>query len=94
MWTLVIVIVLLFILFGDSIEGYGGTGALIQLTAKGPQDSHLTGTDTDKYWAYPWSPYYYGWGWRPQFLWNNSTRFRNYPLYGGLWPQFYHPYYY
>lgn len=59
-----------------SVEPFGG--ALLQLVAKGPQDSYLT-TDTDKYVPEYYLPY-------REFIWNNPTRipYNWYPYY--LWP--------
>ena len=65
---ILIVIAYLFLTNDKQIEGIG-TGALIQLYAKGPQDTYLSG-DAAKYWPY-WGPYYY-YGWRP--FWQ-PTRF-------------------
>jgi len=72
-------------------EGFGSSdgGALIQLYAKGPQDTYLTG-DTEKYIPeYLYGIYPYGY-----YLWNIPTRYQSeyYPRYhtvsqfGNLYP--------
>lgn len=75
---LLFIIVLAVVLFtsSDKKEGYN-QGALIQLFAKGPQDTYLTG-DAWKYIP----PFYYNY-WGP---WNIPTRFGNMNYY------YYRPY--
>ena len=65
---IIFVIVLAIVLFTSKgqNEGYS-QAALLQLYAKGPQDTYLTG-DAWKYIP----PYYYNYGWGP---FNMSTRF-------------------
>lgn len=61
MQTFIIIILLLvgFILFNDMKKEHQ-TGALIQLHAKGPQDTYLTGDAWRHLYYYPfYSPYYY-----------------------------------
>lgn len=50
----VAVLVALILSCGKEHFGSSDGGALIQLTAKGPQDLYLTG-DTEKYWLFPWN---------------------------------------
>lgn len=78
---LIIVTICLFLfinnlVFVDQLEGYNG--ALLQLVAKGPQDTYLTG-DAWKYIP----PYYYGLGGYP---WYNATRLGKY--YGYYYPKY------
>lgn len=63
-------------------------GALIQLMAKGPQDTYLTG-DAEKWMRY-YYPYSYGF---TNFVWNNPTRYPYYPRYSGLYPHHARPYF-
>ena len=68
--TLVVIIIVALILYLFNIEKeHYGEGALIQLMAKGPQDTYLTG-DAWKYIP----PYYYGYY---EYPWLIPTR---YPL--------------
>lgn len=73
------------------IEGFA-SGSLIQLTAKGPQDTYLT-SDAEKYMRYYYGPYY------NEFIWNNGTRIPRYNYgYYPLFPytnyyNYYNPYY-
>ncbi len=78
---IIILLIILFLLYKHQREKYG-SGALLQLYAKGPQDRYLT----DNKYSYPYFPYnpvypyygYYGYGpLRSPFLWNEPTRFRN-----------------
>ena len=62
----------------------GFAGALIQLTAKGPQDSYLT-VDTDRYVPEYWYP-------RREYVWNNATRYPYGHYY--YYPYLDYPYYY
>jgi hypothetical protein len=56
---LIISIILLAILYLSKIQENNGTGALVQLAAKGPQDLYLTGTNSLYPYYYPSNPYYY-----------------------------------
>lgn len=51
--AIIIAFIVFLLLYKKNIEGYGSPSgaALLQLVAKGPQDSYLTG-DTNKYWDY------------------------------------------
>ena len=63
--AIVAILVFLFLTKKDkTVEGIS-TGALIQLYAKGPQDTYLTG-DAWKYSPY-WFPYYYNYGWNTYY---------------------------
>lgn len=82
----IIFAIIIFVLFNKKKEGYS-QAALIQLTAKGPQDTYLTG-DAWKY-IPPW--YYGGYGgyggygryggWYSGYPWNISTRLGKRPYY-------------
>ena len=74
----IIALITLFDYHGNQKEGYNG--ALLQLVAKGPQDTYLTG-DAWKYIP----PYYYGYGGYPYF-WYNATRPGRY--YGRYYPKY------
>lgn len=70
------------------VEGFS-SGALIQLVAKGPQDTYLSG-DAEKYIRYYYGPHY------SEFIWNNGTRIPRYNYnYYSLFPfmNYYNPYY-
>lgn len=69
-----------FVTYNVDIEEHYGSGALVQLYAKGLQDTHLT---YDAY-KYLYNPYY---GYYPyvESVWNNPTRYP-YSYYG------YYPY--
>ena len=75
LWLLTVVI---FLFSCRNIIEHYGSGALIQLFSKGPQDTYLT-ADAEKYLWYPFSPYGY-----MESVWNNPTRYS--PLY---YPYFY-----
>ena len=87
-WLLLIVLgIIVLILFQTQNYEHMGTGALIQLYAKGPQDAYLT-TDTEKYYnpfyypyAYPYAYQYTNLYTNPyNWIWNMSTR-TTYPYY-------------
>jgi hypothetical protein len=86
MELLVLIIILLIVVYVIyyncfyETEKYG-SGALLQLVAKGPQDSYLT-VGTDRYVPEFYFPY-------GEFAWNNPTRLNNYLYY----PPYYLPYY-
>lgn len=69
----VVAIFVIIFIFGKTIEPQ--QGALIQLMAKGPQDTYLT-ADASKYIP----PWYWGYGryggWGSWWPWNISTRTR------------------
>ena len=77
-FILIVAISVIYHNFSQCNADEGFAGAMIQLTAKGPQDSYLT-VGTDQYVP----EYYYPYG---EALWNNPTRIYNY--------QYYYPYYY
>ncbi len=56
-------IIIFWLLSRDSTKEHYNLGALIQLHAKGPQDTYLTG-DAWKYIP----PYYYNYGWAPFYM--------------------------
>ena len=64
--AIIVIVTLIFYLYKKNKEHYN-LGTLIQLHAKGPQDTYLTG-DAWKYIP----PWYYNYGWAP---FNNPTRF-------------------
>ncbi len=70
----VVAIFVIIFIFGKTIEPHP-SGALIQLMAKGPQDTYLT-ADAQKYIP----PWYWGYGryggWGSWWPWNISTRSR------------------
>ena len=85
LWCIIIILLIFSCIYMSNewyklvnMEQFGG--ALVQLMAKGPQDSYLT-VDTDKYVPEYYLPY-------GEFLWNNPTRFPYnwYPYY--LWPYY------
>jgi len=81
---IVLIIILLISLYylHDNIEGFG-SGALVQLMAKGPQDRYLT-ADAEKYlWYQP----------NNEFIWNNGTRMRGLYNYLNYYPHYYPRYY-
>ena len=55
--TVLLILTILLLLYKKTIEGYN-MGTIIQLTAKDPQDTYLTG-DASKYFTYPYGPYPY-----------------------------------
>ena len=68
---IIILLIILFLLYKHQQEKYG-SGALLQLYAKGPQDRYLTYNPVYPYYGY------YGYGpLRSPFLWNEPTRFRH-----------------
>lgn len=73
---IIIIILVLSLIAPRRIDGFG-TGALVQLYAKGPQDLHLT----DDNHVYPY-PFYYPW--------NMPTRL---PRYHNYYHNFSYPYY-
>jgi hypothetical protein len=79
--ALIICIVIIKLFFSDG--EHFGSGALVQLYAKGPEDLYLT-PDVYRYWDY--ANYLYD---PSLFFWNTSTRYpRNYPYY--LHEDYYH----
>lgn len=65
----------------EKFSGTTSTGTLIDLYSKGPQDRYLMGLNYN-------NPYYYGYP--PEMIWNNPTRFKNYWAPGVPW--YYYPY--
>lgn len=81
----VLVIIYLYLRNRNINKEHYGSGALLQLYAKGPQDRYLT-ADADKY-----IPYWF----YPSSVWNNPTRYgRNwYYPYMFYAPNSYYPYF-
>jgi hypothetical protein len=72
-YILLTIIILAALLIDYKIEKFsGGSGALLQLYAKGPQDLYLT-KDAEKHMFYYMHPY-------REFIWNNPTRLYRYPF--------------
>lgn len=77
---IIIIVVVLFIehLFNEkNKELFAGTGSLVQLYSKGPQDEYLM-TDVEKYYL-PYFMYF------PRMIWNMPTRMRYYSI-NGIFP--------
>jgi hypothetical protein len=87
MHYLVIITILLvvYLFLRNRNKEHYGSGALMQLYAKGPQDTYLT-ADAAKY-----IPYWY----YPMSLWNNPTRYGNSWYYPYMYysPNSYYPYF-
>jgi hypothetical protein len=84
MYKLFLVIFVIYIIYHCYVEQFGN-GALLQLSAKGPQDTYLTND------AYRHNPFFYGWRQPLSNHYYNSYypqryNYYNYPSYGYLQP--------
>jgi hypothetical protein len=89
---LILVIAVLFCITNSAkIAEHFGTGALVQLYAKGPQDTYHTKDAYNHMW---WNPYrnYYREPGHTEMVWNNPTRYnpmyRRLGYYSDYYPQY------
>ena len=82
---IIAVLLVIYLCLRNRNKEHYGSGALMQLYAKGPQDTYLTG-DATKY-----IPYWY----YPMSLWNNPTRYGSSWYYPYMYysPNSYYPYF-
>lgn len=80
---IIFALIMMYLFFGQRKESYGD-GALIQLMAKGPQDTYLTGDA----WKYMYWPYYYN-AWPYNYYDVRPKKALRYPRYVGPYPYYY-----
>ncbi|QKF94425.1 capsid-related protein [Fadolivirus algeromassiliense] len=76
-------LIMLYLMYSQKKENYN-MGTYIQLMAKGPQDTYLTGDA----WKYFYWPYYYD-AWPYNYYDVRPKKSHRYPMYIGKYPYYY-----
>lgn len=90
-YTIIVIVIVfaLIVLYKYNSEGYN-MGTIVQLQAKGPQDTYLT-DDSWKYLYYPYGPIvnpWYGRWFNTYVGKKKANRYYGYPVYVGKYPYY------